>query len=644
MDPKICPNCSNENRMDAKFCKNCGFDLMENDNQSKSPVKFCPQCKNPNRSSAKFCSVCGHSFIEIAFTGILSTGTILVNRYEVINLIKSGGMGAVYKVRDHRMLELCAIKELIATFSTEEQQEYSLKRFNEEGKMLANLNHANLPRVTDLFIERGRYYLVMDFIDGKDLDTILKERKKLSTEETLTYTLQILDVLDYLHTQNPPIIYRDLKPANIMIRTRDQRAMLIDFGIARTVEEEGKKTKIGTPQYSPLEQFKGMVEPRSDIYSLGATMHHLITGIMPAPMAFQFDPVTKFIPELSKELEKIIEKAVQTDIDARYSSAREMMGDVKKILERDKKLPTVEMAVAKVPSREKTQKEKIEIPQEEVKIIEFPAREELASIATGKEKISIIKRSEKTKKLVSSIIPCDEKLDIHPSSSEMILIPAGYFWMGGQECEYDSNRKGNFEINRKGQHRIYTEAFYMDITPVTNEQYRMFVEETGYNSEGDWEKYFTEGKEGHPVVNVTWYDADSYARWAKKRLPSEAEWEKASRGGDGRKWPWGNLWDEKKLNSRESKQGNTTDVKQYPRGDSIYGIMDTVGNVWEWTSDWYFPYPYEGPYISVEGDKKALRGGSYNDPKDKCTSDSRNWGFPENKSAFRGFRCAKDVS
>ncbi len=644
MDPKICPNCSNENRMDAKFCKNCGFDLFEDDNQSKSPVKFCPQCKNPNRSSAKFCSVCGHSFIEIAFTGILSTGTILVNRYEIINLIKSGGMGAVYKVRDHRMLELCAIKELIATFSTEEQQEYSLKRFNEEGKMLANLNHANLPRVTDLFIERGRYYLVMDFIDGKDLDTILKEKKTLSTEETLTYTLQILDVLDYLHTQNPPIIYRDLKPGNIMIRTRDQRAMLIDFGIARTVEEEGKKTKIGTPQYSPLEQFKGMVEPRSDIYSLGATMHHLITGVMPAPMAFQFDPVTKFIPELSKDLEKIIEKAVQTDIDARYSSAMEMMEDVKKILNKDKKQPPVEITAAKVPSREKIQTEKIQIKSEEIKIREEPPKEETVPVAIEKEKISIIKRSEKTKKLVSSIIPGEEKLDIHPSSSEMILIPAGYFWMGAQECEYDSTKKGNFEINRKGQHRVYTEAFYIDITPVTNEQYRIFVEETGYNSEGDWEKYFTDGKECHPVVNITWYDADTYAGWAKKRLPSEAEWEKASRGGDGRKWPWGNLWDEKKLNSRESKLGNTTDVKKYPRGDSIYGIMDTVGNVWEWTSDWYFPYPYEGPYISVEGDKKALRGGSYNDPKDKCTCDSRNWGFPENKSAFRGFRCAKDVN
>ena len=566
MDPKICPNCSNENRMDAKFCKNCGFNVAEDDNQSKSPVKFCPKCKIPNRSSAKFCSVCGHSFIEIAFTGLLSTGTILVNRYEIINLIKSGGMGAVYKVRDHRMLELCAIKELIATFSTEEQQEYSLKRFNVEGKMLANLNHSNLPCVTDLFIERGRYYLVMDFIDGKDLDTILKEKKKLSTEETLTYALQILDVLDYLHTQNPPIIYRDLKPANIMIRSRDQRAMLIDFGIARTVEEEGKKTKIGTPQYSTsLEQFKGMVEPRSDIYSLGATMHHLITGIMPAPMAFQFDPVTKFIPELSKDLERIIEKAVQTDIDARYSSAREMMEEVKKILDKDKK--PLETDTNKLSPREKSQREKkeIETRSEEIEVIESPKKEETipVPIESPKEKISIIKRSEKTKKLVSSILPGEEKLDIHSSSSEMILIPAGYFWMGGQECAYDETKKGNFEINRKGQHRIYTEAFYIDITPVTNEQYRIFVEDTGYNSEGDWEKYFTKGKEDHPVVNITWYDADSYAIWAKKRLASEAEWEKASRGGDGRKWPWGNLWDEKKIKFQRKQTG------KYNRGKTI---------------------------------------------------------------------------
>ncbi|HPZ08411.1 MAG TPA: SUMF1/EgtB/PvdO family nonheme iron enzyme [Candidatus Eremiobacteraeota bacterium] len=643
----ICPNCGNENRMDANFCKNCCFTIG---NKAQTSVKFCPKCKNPNRPSARFCSVCGHSFIQITFSGPLSTGSILVNRYEIINLIKAGGMGAVYKARDHRMLELCAVKELIADSINTEQEDYTIKRFNEEGNLLANLIHPNLPRVTDLFIEKGRYYLVMELIDGKDLDTVLKERNKLSIAEAIQYGLQILDVLDYLHNQNPPIVYRDLKPANIVIRTRDQRAMLIDFGIARTIQiEEEKKTRIGTPQYSPIEQFKGMVEPASDIYALGRTMHHLITGVAPEPMSFHSEPLTNFVPEAHKELEAIITKATQPDIKDRYSKASEMIKDIKNFLNKENISGPKEKIDITKPDSISEQKAK---PRKATKIL-TPLKEEEETENkketikkernNKKDKITIISKSEKTKKIVSSILKSDLHLDIHPSSTEMVLIPSGYFWMGDSGCEYDENRKKLFETNKKGQHRVYLNAYYIDITPVTNEQYKIFVQENSYKSEGDWEKYFTKDKEHHPVVNITWYDADTYATWAKKRLLTEAEWEKASRGGDGRNWPWGNLWDDTKLNSRESGPGRTTEVHQYSRGDSIYGVLDTVGNVWEWTSDWYYPYPYEGPYISEEGDKRVIRGGSYSETKDKCTCSFRNWGFPENKSAFRGFRCGKDV-
>jgi serine/threonine-protein kinase len=137
----------------------------------------------------------------------------------------------------------------------------------------------------------------MTFIEGIDLETMLSRDGKagLPADKVMEWSKQILQVLDYLHTQNPPIVYRDIKPGNIMIH-KDGRAMLIDFGIARFVQESSKtkKTAIGTPGYSPVEQCRGQVEPRSDLYALGATMHHLLTGIEPLP--FKFVPLSNIVP------------------------------------------------------------------------------------------------------------------------------------------------------------------------------------------------------------------------------------------------------------------------------------------------------------------------------------------------------------
>ena len=255
----------------------------------------------------------------------LHQGTVLGDRYEIVDLLKAGGMGAVYKGMDKRLDSICAIKELLPPYGDKEKKETAREWFKREGDLLARLSHSNLPKVTDYFISSGRYYLVMDFIEGEDLEIILSGEGKGGLPEpvVIKISLDILKTLDYLHGQNPPVIYRDVKPANIMIH-KDGRAILIDFGIARVLEDEkdGKKTAVGTAGYAPLEQCRGHVEIRSDLYALGATMHHLITGIPPVP--FNFDPVRKINQKVSRELEEIIMRALKERPEDRFSSAKEM--------------------------------------------------------------------------------------------------------------------------------------------------------------------------------------------------------------------------------------------------------------------------------------------------------------------------------
>jgi iron(II)-dependent oxidoreductase len=172
--------------------------------------------------------------------------------------------------------------------------------------------------------------------------------------------------------------------------------------------------------------------------------------------------------------------------------------------------------------------------------------------------------------------------------------------------------------NEQPQHRVYLDEFYIDKYPVTNAQFERFVKATGYKAGDDWRKYYTKGKEKHPVVCVSWNDASAYCKWAGKRLPTEAEWEKAARGTDGRIWPWGNAWDKSKCNLWEGGPATTTPVGSYPAGASPYGVMDMVGNMWEWCADWYdenyYYYrnsPKRNPRGPNTGQWRVLRGGSW---------------------------------
>ena len=291
----------------------------------------CPKCGAENKKDAKFCSECGISLgSEDVPTELkaLTPGIILANRYEIIQKIKSGGMGSVYKTKHVSLGKIYAIKELINLSMNPQEQQEAITRFKMEAKILSELTHPNMPSVSDYFSIGGRYYLVMDFIEGKDLSTILSEQGNpgLPEADVVEWSNQICDVLNYLHTRNPPIIYRDIKPSNIMIRDYDKKAILIDFGIVRTVQAEEDmsltKTAIGTIGYMSPEQYRGRPEARSDVYSLGATMYHLLTGVQPIP--FNFQSVLKERPDITEELNAIIMTSVRLKPAERFVSAMEM--------------------------------------------------------------------------------------------------------------------------------------------------------------------------------------------------------------------------------------------------------------------------------------------------------------------------------
>jgi hypothetical protein len=321
----ICPYCGQPHRSTAKFCTATGK-LLAPVGTAGTPAGTAVQPPSPPTSAPA-----GISGIPVGQTGRLPANFMLNNRFLILQKIGQGGMAAVYKVSDTwQSGTVWAVKEMSdAAIPNQQDRTYAVQCFQQEGSLLQSLNHPNLMKVSDIFCEGGKFYLLMEFIPGSTLEAMLSARGRFSEQEVIPWALQLCDVLDYLHTHTPPIIFRDLKPGNIMITPTGQ-VKLIDFGIVRFFKPgKTKDTQaLGTPGYCAPEATSGQTDARSDIYSLNVTLHQLLTGYDPGTAMFSLPPARQLNAAVSAGLEEIISKGVQLRREQRWASAAEMRSEL----------------------------------------------------------------------------------------------------------------------------------------------------------------------------------------------------------------------------------------------------------------------------------------------------------------------------
>lgn len=254
-------------------------------------------------------------------------GSVIDDKYEILTEIGHGGMSVVYLAMDTHLNKQWAVKE-IRKKGNGKNDEVVVNSLLAEANLMKRLDHPSLPRIVDIIDNGITIFVVMDYIEGESLDKILAEYGAQPEELVIGWAKQLCDALSYLHSQKPPIIYRDMKPANVMLKP-EGNIKIIDFGIAREYKELSlaDTTVLGTKGYAPPEQYSGQTDARSDIYALGMTMHHLLTGIDPRT-GETYAPVRMWNPEVSEGMEMIIDKCVQPAAEHRYQNCQDLLYDL----------------------------------------------------------------------------------------------------------------------------------------------------------------------------------------------------------------------------------------------------------------------------------------------------------------------------
>jgi len=621
-------------------------------------------------------------------------------RYQILELLGEGGMATVYKAYDTRLEREVAIKVIRRDAFSPDDMDMMLKRFEREAKSLGRLSHPNIVGVIDYGEHEGSPYLVMVYLSGGTL----KERlgKPMPWQEAIQLLLPIAHALDYVHDRN--IINRDVKPSNILMTEKGQ-PMLTDFGLVKIFGEHEKDatsltssgTGLGTPDYMAPEQWTGEPTTQSDLYSLGVVLYEMITGYRPytadtpagvlLKQATESLPLPKqYIPDLPKDVESVLLKVLAKEPRDRYANMHDFIDELQNLLAgREVAASTYKTKQLREQMTGKVERSRPDAssstPQPVSQKKAFPtliiaaigafliffalggywfitSNSALFSAAPTPTQQALLSPTaipptqtiEPT--VAATLAPTEASLPTETSvpveikdgkNVPMRFIPAGEFTMG-------SNDTG--DIGSRPAHKINLKAFYIDKFEVTNEMYDACVyakecrapQEKGSATQNT---YFSNPVfANYPVIYVDWKRANAYCKWRDARLPTEAEWEKAARGTDALMYPWGAAEPDCGLANKAGCIGDTAKVDQYEKGQSPYGVFGMSGNVWEWTSSLFRPYPYEA--TDGREDPKALgdriaRGGSWHvfgGNGGNVRTDTRFALDPGYYGAYVGFRCA----
>jgi formylglycine-generating enzyme required for sulfatase activity/predicted Ser/Thr protein kinase len=549
-----------------------------------------------------------------------------LGKYKIIEEVGRGGFAAVYKAVDTTLDRTVALKVLAPHLLWDPT---FVQRFQREAKVAANLDHPNIVTIYEVSQIEGVYFIAMQFLEGRTLSQLLQAEGAWPVSRVQGVIEQVASALDYAHARG--FVHRDIKPSNVIV-TEDGQATLTDFGLVKAGEGTKLSTTgvvFGTPEYMSPEQAEGKVlDARSDIYSLGVVLFEMLAGR--APFVADTTPAVLYkhvhepppLDELPFDLPRgvvaVVEKALAKKREARYQSAGEMAWAFK--------------AAVETTAEPKVERKEEPAVRGGLPIWGWAGIALVAALVIGGAIFLVIFQE-------------DEAPAVPPG---MVYVPAGEFIMGSDVGGEDE----------KPVHTVYLDAFCIDKTEVTNAQYRKCVKSGVCNAPSNIIYDYADYAQ-HPVVDVGWNDADAYCRWAGKRLPTEAEWEKAARGPDGLVYPWGNKFNGTKLNFADKNTSfdwsdlnwddgyaGTAPVGSYPDGASPYGALDMAGNVWEWVADWYDSgyyaiSPENNPKGPASGDTRVYRGGSWRAEKPLVRAAERERNPPTSAFANVGFRCAR---
>jgi serine/threonine-protein kinase len=554
-------------------------------------------------------------------------------------------MSAVYQATDPNLRRTVAVKLIHPHLSSDPE---FLRRFELEAAAVAQLRHPNIIQVYDFSHESDVYYMVLEYLAGETLQTRLKELhsagQRLPLADVVRIMATVCDAVQYAHQRG--MIHRDLKPANVMISPEGQ-PILMDFGVAKMVSGQQHTATgaiLGTVAYMSPEQIQGQrVDERADIYSLGVMLYEMTAGRPPfegdSAMTVMFKHVNELPPDIRElnaevpdELNAVIVKALSKKPADRFASAADMAAALRRVNLAAQptqvslsatEAPATVVATVTAVAQPLAPEHSTVAPPPTAPSIPTPTADQPTIKAPVRQRTWLIGALALGGVGVIGIVlviawwllggPASSAL---PEAQGMVHISGGVYLVGvnAGEGEYAPLQQVNLS------------EFWIDRLEVTNAQYAEFVKANRAAAPTNWVGgAYPDGEGNRPVQGVAWQPAAEYCAWAKKRLPTEAEWEVAARGPGGYLFPWGS-----NDKSVTLPQDTTYDVGSIAANRSPFGVFDMAGNVWEWVST---------PYADVPAGQQVLRGGAYNFLKDMAY---RLVGDPNLPTmvASAGFRCA----